>query len=372
MSVAVPAIEIARRSRAAKLIPGILALLVLVIVAPLVVISTSSDSSDFSGGGLPAGAQPFVAVYQDAGRAFGVSPFLLMAVHEDETNYSTATLPGVQTGLNFAGCCAGPMQFSIAGAASNTAGGSGGTWGGYAKAYKKARVERPARYPGRYDAVHPNVYDSYDAIYAAADYFRSLGARPQLDTHTLDALASYKGTPPASLPFARHDYRRAQELQSLAAASTDSGANAALGDVDGTPLQRVIAYANKIEALRLPYCWGGGHAPKPGPSTGSYCHAADHSIVYGTTDNGLDCSGSTRWLLTLAGFRDPGGIGSGDFASAYDSGPGKHITIWSNAEHVFVTIDGHSWTTSQDNYRNGPGWAEHTTVGFVASHPHGL
>jgi hypothetical protein len=372
MSIAVPAIEIARRSRALKLAPGILALLLLVIVAPLAVISSQQDSQDFTGGGLPAGAQPFVAVYQDAGRAFHVSPFLLMAVHEDETNYSTAALPGVADSVNFAGCCAGPMQFSITGSASPTMGGTGGTWAGYSRAYKRAAIQRPATYPGRYDAVHPNVYDSFDAIYAAASYFRSLGAGPQLDTRTLNALASYKGTPPASLPYARHDYQRAQELQSLAAASTDTGTIGSLGDVDGTPLERIIAYANKIETLHLPYCWGGGHAAKVGPSPGSYCHTVDHSLAPNTTEPGLDCSGSVRWLLTLAGFRDPGGIGSESFSSAYQSGPGQHVTIWSNAEHAFVLVDGRGWGTSQSNYRNGPGWAEHTTVGFVPSHPHGL
>jgi hypothetical protein len=37
-----------------------------------------------------------------------------------------------------------------------------------------------------------------------------------------------------------------------------------------------------------------------------------------------------------------------------------------------VTIDGRGWGTSQANYSHGPGWAEHTTVGFTASHPHRL
>jgi hypothetical protein len=370
VSVAVPALQVARHSRAGKLAPGILAVLLLMIVAPLAIISSQQSTQDFGPGGLPAGAQPFIAVYQDAAQAFHVSPFLLMAVHEDETNFSTSTLAGVADGLNFAGCCAGPMQFSITGAASNTAGGSGGTWASFADAYKKGDAPRPADYPGRF-GHHPNVYDSYDAIYAAASYFRSLGAGPRLDSRTLNALASYKGTPPASLPYARHDYQRAQELQQLAAADTGAGA---LGDVDGTPLERVVAYANKIEALKLPYCWGGGHAPKLGPSAiANDCWRQGQEAAGRTfSDTGLDCSGSVRWLLTLAGFRDPGGIGSGAFPSAYDPGPGRHVTIWSNAEHVFVTIDGRGWGTSGSNYSHGPGWAEHTSVGFTASHPHGL
>ena len=68
----------------------------------------------------------------------------------------------------------------------------------------------------RFESPHPNVYDSYDAIYAAALMFHSLGAGPQLDQRSFQALTSYKGTPPASIPYARHDYQRALEFQQLA------------------------------------------------------------------------------------------------------------------------------------------------------------
>jgi cell wall-associated NlpC family hydrolase len=373
VNLAVPALPVASRRGAIKLAPALLALLVLVLVAPLAILTQQQASQDFPSGGLPAGAQPFVVIYQDAARAFHVNPFLLMAVHEDETNYSTAQLAGVTDGVNRAGCCAGPMQFSITSRTSNMQGGSGGTWAGFADSYNKAQLRRPARYPGRFTAHTPNVYDSYDAIYAAAAYFHSLGAGPHLDQHTLDALAAYKGTPPVSLPYARHDYQRAQQLSKLAAAATDLLGADQLGDVDGSPLQKVIAYANKIEALAVPYCWGGGHRARVGPSPGiSYCHAVDHRQLPDTHTPGLDCSGSVRWLLTLAGFPDHGPMVSGTFASAYPSGPGHHVTIWSNADHVFMTIDGRGWGTSQTNFRNGPAWAEHTTTGFTASHPPGL
>ena len=146
---------------------------------------------------------------------YGVSPFLLMAVHENETDFSSSTLPGVRSGVNFAGCCAGPMQFSITGGASPRRRG-GGTWAGYRHAYR-ARLARPASYPLRVRAPHPNVYDSYDAIYAAASYFHALGAGPRLDQRTYQALLSYKGMPPASIPYARHDYERALELEAMAA-----------------------------------------------------------------------------------------------------------------------------------------------------------
>jgi hypothetical protein len=368
VSVAVGGIAVARRGAAIKLAPGLLAVLVLLICAPLALLSSQS-STDFSSHGLPAGAQPFLAVYQDAARAFDISPFLLMAVHEDETNYSTAQLPGVADGINTAGCCAGPMQFSITASATNTAGGSGGTWAHFADSYNSAEIDRPADYPGRYRAHTPNVYDSYDAIYAAAAYFRSLGAGPQLDHRTLRALASYKGTPPASLPYARHDYDRAIELASMATTST--GELADLTPVDGDRLEQVIGYANQIDAMQLPYCYGGGHGPQPGPTQTSPCKGSS-GTTYFTSAKGIDCSGSVRWLLSLAGYRDPGPIASGDFPAAYAPGPGTRVTIWSNAVHVFLSINGRAWGTANANPNSGPGWAPHPTAGFVASHPAGL
>lgn len=192
-----------------------LALLLLLVAAPLALLS-GGGSGGTSAGGLPAGAAPFLAIYADAALVYRVSPFLLMAVHEDETGFGSSTLPGVRSGVNSAGCCAGPMQFLITGGATPAAGGRGGTWAGYRSAHQRARLPRPESYPLRFERPHPNVYDSYDAIYAAAAYLRALGAGPRLDERTLRALARYKGTPPASLPYARYDFQRARELEQLA------------------------------------------------------------------------------------------------------------------------------------------------------------
>jgi len=40
--------------------------------------------------------------------------------------------------------------------------------------------------------------------------------------------------------------------------------------------------------------------------------------------------------------------------------------------HVFISIDGRAWGTSESNFSHGPGFAPHSTAGFVASHPRGL
>ena len=113
---------------------------------------------------------------------------------------------------------------------------------------------------------------------------------------------------------------------------------------------------------------------QPGPSTGSYFWTSAGNRAFGTTEVGLDCSGAVRWLLVLGGYDDPGGITSGSFDDVYPTGSGRAVTIWSNAAHIFIEIDGKGfWGTTQTNYRHGPGWIDsYPTGGFVASHPSGL
>jgi hypothetical protein len=97
----------------------------------------------------------YLELYQAAGQQLGVPWTLLAGIGSIETDHGRSTAAGVQSGVNFAGCCAGPMQFSIIGAA-------GGTWGAYGV---------DANHDGRKD-----VYDPRDAIPAAASYLRASGA----------------------------------------------------------------------------------------------------------------------------------------------------------------------------------------------------
>ena len=139
-----------------------------------------------------------------------------------------------------------------------------------------------------------------------------------------------------------------------------------LGEPPSARLARLIYYARWIESRRLHYCWGGGHAPKPGPSPGTYCWSAAGSQVFGAPEAGLDCSGAVRWLLVLAGYPDPGALVSNELGAAYPSGAGARFTIWANVDHVFVTIDGRDWGTSETNFAHGPGFADHSHAGFSA------
>jgi len=228
-----------RRLLARAALAALLALLgFLALVAAIFgVLGQQSDGGPIPARGLPAAALPFLRLYQDAARVYAVNPFLLMAVHEDESSFGTSTMPGVRSGTNGV-CCAGPMQFAVTGTAF---GGSGGTWAGYRLAHRRARLARPSNYPNQY-TPHPSVYDSYDSIYAAAMYFRELGAGPELDQRTYQALLAYKGVPPASIPYARADYERAQELKAIAEAPSDNGGYGGTGQLAWpTPTREIIS-----------------------------------------------------------------------------------------------------------------------------------
>jgi hypothetical protein len=120
-------------------------------------------------------------LYRSGDRAFGVSWLLLAAVHKQETAFSTAE--GTYHGLNFAGCCAGPMQF-------NVTNGKTSTWDRFADAFRAA--PRPASYP-HVAREHPSVYDDFDAMMAAARLLKHSGATRALDARAWQAAYDYYG-----------------------------------------------------------------------------------------------------------------------------------------------------------------------------------
>lgn len=206
-------------------------------------------------------------------------------------------------------------------------------------------------------------YNPWDAIFAAARYLHASGAPGNWH----DAIFAYNHA-----EWYVQDVLESAQKFDGSVVCVDAPVEG-LGDLPSDALERVEYVARWIESQRIHYCWGGGHGVKPGPDPGDYCwNSAGTEKMYGSSLNGLDCSGAVRWLLTLSGFDDPGGIESGLFVTAYKPGPGKVVTVWSNAEHVFIVINGRAWGTSSSNFAHGPGYADHTTEGFAPSHPPGL
>ncbi|MFI4990546.1 MAG: peptidoglycan-binding protein [Solirubrobacterales bacterium] len=115
-------------------------------------------------------------------------------------------------------------------------------------------------------------------------------------------------------------------------------------------IARVIAAGDEI-ATR-PYVYGGGH--------GSF------------QSSGYDCSGSVSYALHGGGLLSAP-EDSSQLESYGEAGPGKYITIYANAEHAFMVIDGKRFDTIAQQ-ESGTRWAGSVgdTSGYVVRHPAGL
>ncbi|HEX4483061.1 MAG TPA: hypothetical protein VH081_04690 [Solirubrobacteraceae bacterium] len=116
-------------------------------------------------------------------------------------------------------------------------------------------------------------------------------------------------------------------------------------------VQRVIAGANAI--ADFPYVFGGGHA----------------SFV----DNAYDCSGSVSYALAAGGL-----IGapetSGELEHWGAAGPGRYITVFANAGHTYMYVDGVLFDTAGRSGVYASRWQVEPTdnAGYVVRHPPGL
>jgi hypothetical protein len=143
----------------------------------------------------------FYPIYAQAQRTYGVNWLLIASVHKQETAFSTH--PTTYHGLNFANCCAGPMQFNVT---NGVRGGIGSTWARYKAAGASGR--RPASYPHQ-TAKHPSVYDDYDAIMAGAALLRDNGAGANLDASAWRAAYDYYGHDATGVDYADEVVARA-------------------------------------------------------------------------------------------------------------------------------------------------------------------
>ena len=138
--------------------------------------------------------------------------------------------------------------------------------------------------------------------------------------------------------------------QVLKRRSRGSGGHRGGGGHKRAVIRRVIAAGNRIATT--PYRYGGGH--------GSF------------SDSGYDCSGSVSYALHGGGLlRSP--LDSSAFMSWGRPGPGRHITIYANAGHMYMVIDGRRFDTSAVS-ETGSRWTgtERSSAGYVARHPAGF
>ena len=110
-------------------------------------------------------AHPYVRLYTLASAGFGVSRYLVAAVHYQETGFAEApaTLAGNARWLRHL--------------------------------LRDARIERPDGYPNR-ARRHPSVRDDFDVVMAIAEGLKARGARSELDATATRALAGRYGPGP--------------------------------------------------------------------------------------------------------------------------------------------------------------------------------
>lgn len=143
--------------------PALIALAMLGLLMMLMVGSTASQAS----GDLPSASArsdipaDYLEHYMRAGHEYKTDWWVLAGIGKVETNHGRSTLPGVASGVNAYGCCAGPMQFAVSAAAGCRVC-VGDTWGAYGV-------------DGNGDGIK-SVYDPADAIPAAANYTSANGA----------------------------------------------------------------------------------------------------------------------------------------------------------------------------------------------------
>jgi cell wall-associated NlpC family hydrolase len=103
------------------------------------------------------------------------------------------------------------------------------------------------------------------------------------------------------------------------------GGNGTIPIPTGVPeaIQKVVAGANEI--ADFPYVFGGGHA----------------SFV----DNAYDCSGSVSYALAAGGLLTRPET-SGELEKWGAAGPGRYITVYANAGHTYMYVDGILYDTA--------------------------
>jgi hypothetical protein len=169
----------------------------------------------------------FYPIYASAQRTFGVNWLLLASIHMQETAFSTA--PSTYHGLNFAHCCAGPMQF-------NVTNGPISTWQRVSNSYIYGH--RPAGY-GHMSAHHPSIYDDFDAIMAAAHLLSADGGGYALDDSAWIAAYDYYGHDATGVTYADQVLARAigwSQHGFCINCATDAGLTEAVHGAYGAPV----------------------------------------------------------------------------------------------------------------------------------------
>jgi hypothetical protein len=137
--------------------------------------------------------------------------------------------------------------------------------------------------------------------------------------------------------------------QVVSSTSSGAGGAAAVGTYAPATVLSAVQAAQRLSNMGVSYVYGGSH----GPGMIATTKAAT------LRSQGLDCSSSTCWVLHQAGmFPSDSAITSGALESWGQPGPGKEMTVWCNADHVFIEFHvpniGHMQMNTDVPGQNGP------------------
>jgi Transglycosylase SLT domain len=207
-------------------------------------------------------------------------------------------------------------------------------------------------------------YDPEDAIFAAASYLKASGA-PE----------DWRG---AIFAYNHADWYVDDVLKGSRRFAGSGSSETVFAEVTACEagpaapaVQKMIAEADRLDALHLPYVYGGSHGESPTSANGPF-----------------DCSSAVSHLLQVAGFGNPT-MDTTALIGWGEPGPGRWVTLhvkpYGPDAHTFIEFHGvtppdqHFWGTSRTNQPGGgPGWIPKTTfsasymAGFQPRHPPGL
>jgi hypothetical protein len=276
---------------------------------------------------LAWGDQPppfLIPIYKAAARRYHVPWKILAAINSIETNY------GRNLNVSSAGAI-GWMQFMPA------------TWRMYAVAAD-----------GR---GQPNPFNPRDAIFSAARYLAANGARHNLRR----AIFAYNHAD----WYVEAVLLKAQEISGL---PFTQGPRAKL-----LPNGLAAAPAKAPAAVKAIIAAGNEIAGKP------YVYGAAHGLPLLAIASAYDCSSSVEHLLYGARLLPvTDGASSASLESFGQPGPGRWVTIYASAGHVFIYVAGLRWDTHNaaglGDGSAGIGWHPlvRSSDGFIARHPAGL
>jgi len=140
---------------------------------------------------------------------------------------------------------------------------------------------------------------------------------------------------------------------------------AAAGAEAPRAVREMVAAGNRLSGAA--YLYGGGHGTSLNVLQGAY-----------------DCSSAVSYVLHAGGVFGEYAWTSGELESYGDPGPGRDVTIYTNAEHVFMYVSGLRFDTVEDpaydtgpnSGKPGPRWRVSPSVpnwaSWVVRHPPGL